>query len=561
MPNHRASATAADAGADRTLLEFYHEHYARNASKPAVSCVLPNGWSATLTYEEVDRASDNVAAWLREELNLTPGATVAVQAPNCLAFPVISKGIVKAGLIPTGVNPLYTARETANQLAAADAKALFVLDALAGELEQVLSVTGPITVITISVGDLFPRLRRRLINFMLRRVKKIVPSIPVSHTPLPQVFKVGATHAARVGREGVRRYTAHVRASDVVGYSFTGGTTGRSKGVVQTHAGLLASVDQMIEHLGTPWRDEEMRTLLVLPLYHVFGIGMMLQSAAQSGHVILIPNPRPLTNLRAAMEKFRPTFLPGVPTLFLNLLREDWFRAAAPGDLKLCLSGAAPLSRETQAQWQELTGMPIHEIYGMTESGAVTCTPLDGGDYTGTIGRPMPNIEARVVDACGSDAADGEPGELILRGPQIMRGYLNQPEETEQVLKDGWLYTGDVVIRSPEGILRIVDRAKDMVIVSGFNVYPSEVEAVVMRHPGVAECAAIGTADPSTGERVKLFVVAGDNPPTDDDILRHCREFLTGYKVPKEVVFVSELPKSPIGKVLRRELRSLATRL
>jgi long-chain acyl-CoA synthetase len=557
VKHHSASEAAIDGGADRTLVDFYHEHYARNAMKPAVSCVLPNGWAATLTYEDVELASDSVAAWLREELRLPPGATVAVQAPNCLAFPVISKGIVKAGLVPTGVNPLYTSRETADQLIAADAKALFVLDALAGEMEQVLGTTGSIPVVTVSVGDLFPKLRQTLINFMLRRVKKIVQPTPVPHTRFPQVLEVGAKYAARMGQEGIKSYTADLRASDVVGYSFTGGTTGRSKGVVQTHAGLLASVEQMVEHLGTPWRDHEMRTLLVLPLYHVFGIGMMLQSAAQGGHVILIPNPRPLTNLRPAMEKFRPTFLPGVPTLFQNLLKERWFQATAPGDLKLCLSGAAPLNRETQAQWQELTGMPIHEIYGMTESGAVTCTPLDGGDYTGTIGRPMPNIEARVVDARGTDAADGEAGELILRGPQIMRGYLNQPEETEKVLKDGWLHTGDVVTRSPEGILRIVDRAKDMVIVSGFNVYPSEVEAVVMKHPGVAECAAIGVPDPSTGERLKLFVVAGENPPTGDDLQQHCRELLTGYKVPKDLVFVSELPKSPIGKVLRRELRSL----
>lgn len=553
------SAAAPDNAPPRNLVDVYRTFAARNAGKPAVSCVLPNGMAATLSYDELEDASDRVAAWLREELGLPAGTVVAVQAPNILPFPVLSKGIAKAGMVVTGVNPLYTVREVAEQIEAAGAKVLFVLDALAGELEGVIARTGPIEVVTLSVADLFPPLKARLIDFMLRRVKKMVPDTPVPHRRFRDLLKEGRRHARRIGREGIDAYSAEIGPDDLVGLSFTGGTTGRSKGVMQVHGAMIASLEQIVEHLGGPWREgSEMRTLLVLPFYHVFGVGMLMQAAAQGGHVILIPNPRPLSNLRAAVGKFRPTYLPGVPTLFANLLNEDWFVAAAKEHLKLCLSGAAPLAPAVQQRWREKVGVPIHELYGMTECGLATCTPLDGGDYSGSIGRPLPSIEIRVVDEEGRDVADGEPGELLLRGPQLMKGYLNRPEETEAALAGGWLHTGDIVVRDDKGILRIVDRAKDMVIVSGFNVYPSEIEAAITEHPRVVECAAIGVSDEESGERVKAFVV-GDPGLDEEELRRHCRETLTGYKVPKHFEFVAELPKSPVGKVLRRELRDRET--
>ncbi|MFN3945394.1 MAG: AMP-binding protein [Allosphingosinicella sp.] len=543
-----------EASGPRNLVELYRGYAERNSGKPAVSCVLPNGMSATLSYDELEDAADAVAAFLREELKLPPRSVIAVQAPNCLAFPAISKGVVKAGMVPTGINPLYTVREVADQIEMSGAKVLFVLDALAGELEAVVARTGPIEVVTLSVGDLFPALKARLIDFMLRRVKKMVPATRVPHRRFRDVLKTGRRHARRVGR-GIDAYSAGIGPDDLVGLSFTGGTTGRSKGVMQMHGAMVSSIDQLVEHLGGPWRaGNEMRTLLVLPFYHVFGMGMMLQAAAQGGHIILIPNPRPLTNLKPAFEKFRPTFLPGVPTLFANLMNEEWFLPFAR-DLKLCLSGAAPLAPATQRRWRELTGVPIHELYGMTECGLATCTPLDGGDYTGTIGKPLPSIDIRVVDEDGNDVPDGEPGELLLKGPQLMKGYLDMPEETEKALAGGWLHTGDIVVKEPGGVLRIVDRAKDMVIVSGFNVYPSEVEAVITSHPKVVECAAIGIPCPEAGERVKAFVVAGDAGLTEEELRAHCREQLTAYKVPKQFELVADLPKSPVGKILRRELR------
>lgn len=544
-----------EADQHRTVIAFYRANFQRHADKPAVTCALPNGMSATLRYAELDRASDAVAAWLREELKLPPGSMIAIQAPNCLAFPVISTGIMKAGMVPTAVNPLYTVREVAHQLTASNAKALFVLDALAGELEAVLAATGPMPVITLSVADLFPRIKALLIDSVLRYAKKMLPPVRVPHTTFRDVMARGRAHAERLGNAGVEAFAAGIGPDDMVGCWFTGGTTGRSKGVVQTHRGLLASVSQLTAELGGPWQTHPMRVLLVLPFYHVFGVGMLMQSTNQGGHVILIPNPRPLTNLKAAVEKFQPTYLPGVPTLFANLLNQDWFLAAAKDHLKMCLSGAAPLAPATQARWREATGQPIHELYGMTECGLATCTPLDGGDHTGTIGRVLRNLEARVVDADGSDVPDGQPGQLILRGPQVMKGYLNQPEETAASLRDGWLYTGDIVTRDADGTLRIVDRAKDMVIVSGFNVYPSEIEAVITEHPGVLECAAIGVPDGEAGERVKAFIVARDPGLTADDIRAHCRVHLTGYKMPKHIEIVADLPKSPVGKILRRELR------
>jgi long-chain acyl-CoA synthetase len=540
-----------------TLVDFYRHYDAANGDRPAVSCVLPNGASATMSYRDIAEASDALAAYLREELKLPPRSVVAVQAPNCLAFPVISKAIVKAGLIPTGVNPLYTVREVADQLEAAKARALFVLDALAGELEGVEARVGRIPIVTLSVADFFPALKARLIDFVLRRVKKMVPRTPVPHVRLRDAMKAGRRHARRLGADGVRAYTADLTGEDLVGISFTGGTTGRSKGVMQTQAGMIASVTQLVEHLGGPWREEgaEMRTLLVLPFYHVFGVGMLLQAAAQGGHLILIPNPRPLTNLRAAVERFRPTYLPGVPTLFANLLNEAWFVEAAKDHLKICLSGAAPLPPAVQHRWRETFGRPIHELYGMTECGLATCTPFDGGDYTGTIGKPLPSIAMKVVDEEGREVPDGAPGQLLLKGPQLMKGYLDMPEETEKALAGGWLHTGDVVVKEPSGVLRIVDRAKDMVIVSGFNVYPSEVEAVITAHPKVVECAAIGVPCPEAGERVKAFVVAADADLTEEELRAHCRAQLTPYKVPKHFALVADLPKSPVGKVLRRELR------
>ncbi|ACJ00892.1 AMP-binding protein [Rhodospirillum centenum] len=539
----------------RTIPEFFRTCLPRHAAKVGLTCALPNGMTASLTWGDLDRWSDAVAAWLREELKLPPGSMVAIQAPNSLAFPVVCIGVMKAGLVPTAVNPLYTEREMASQLSASGARALFVLDALAGKLPGVLAKTGAMPVVRLSVSDFFPPAKAALINLVARHVKRLVPAFPVPHIPLRQVLTAGEAHARRLGRKGIAAYADGIGPDDMVTCWFTGGTTGRSKGVVTTHRGLLASLTQIQGTLNGPWTDAPMRTLLILPFYHIFGIGMLLQAADLGGHVILIPNPRPLTNLKAAVETFRPTYLPGVPTLFANLLNEPWFVAAAKDSLKLCLSGAAPLAPATQKRWMETFGQPIYELYGMTECGLASCTPLDGRDHTGTIGRILPSLESRIVDLQGGDVPDGEPGELILRGPQVMQGYWQQPAETAGALRDGWLHTGDVVVRDPDGTLRIVDRRKDMILVSGFNVYPSEIEAVITEHPGVTECAAIGIPDGQTGETVKVFVVARDPALTVDALRRHCRETLTGYKVPKQIEIVPELPKSPVGKILKRELR------
>ncbi|QJE73253.1 long-chain fatty acid--CoA ligase [Aerophototrophica crusticola] len=546
---------AGDMALPPTLVAFLEARCARYGARPAMRCALPNGMAGTLTFNQLAEASDAVALWLREELGLPHGAVVAVQGPNCLAFPVIFWGALKAGMVPTAINPLYTPREVSDQLKAAKARVLFVLDALAGKLDMVLEQAGPLPVVTFGIAEFFARPTRAFIHFMLRRVKRMVPPIPVEHRRFDDILARGQALRVRGGAERVRAYGEAVTGDDTVTLWFTGGTTGKSKGVVHTHRSLLASMALINHAFAEPWKTEPPRTLLVLPFYHIFGVGMMLQALELGGEIILIPNPRPLTNLKKSIERFHPTFLPGVPTLFANLANQDWFVPAAKPHLRLCLAGAAPLTPATQQRWRQVMGQPIHELYGMTECGLATATPLDGQDHTGSIGRLLPGLSARIVDAGGNEVPDGEPGELLLRGPQVMKGYLDQPAETAATLRDGWLHTGDVVVRDPGGFLRIVDRRKDMLLVSGFNVYPSEIEAVIAEHPGVLECAVIGVPDDATGEAPKAFVVARDPALTVDAVREHCKERLTNYKRPRQVEIIPELPKTPVGKVLKRELR------
>jgi long-chain acyl-CoA synthetase len=536
-----------------TLADFLRTGFVRGGDRPSVTCVLPNGMAATMSYAMLDRQSDAVAAWLRGPAGLQAGDIVAIQAPNCLAFPVILYGIIKAGLVPTAINPLYTEREVVEQLVLSRAKLLFILDVLAGGglLDGVLSRMGPLPVVTVSIADGFPLLQSLLIRLNLRYVRQVVKPVSAPVIPFSQVMRRGSG-CLPAGGTGV--YTAGTRPDDPASCWFTGGTTGRSKGVLHSNRSLLHSVGQIRHGLAGPWATEPLRTLLVLPFYHIFGVGMMLQAHDLSGHVIMTPNPRPLSNLQAAFEKFRPTFLPGVPTLFANLLEEPWF-AEASKSLLLCVSGAAPLAPAVQARWRQVTGLPIHELYGMTESGLASVTPMDGGDWSGSIGRILPGLESRLVDRDGQDVPLETPGELLLRGPQIMPGYLNAREETARVLVDGWLHTGDICSRDAAGTLRIVDRSKDMILVSGFNVYPSEVEAALAEHPGVLESAVVGVPDTRTGEAVTAFIVPRHADVTIERLLAHCRTRLAPYKVPKRLILTAELPKTPVGKILKRTLR------
>ncbi|WP_417456853.1 long-chain-fatty-acid--CoA ligase [Kordiimonas sp.] len=533
---------------------------AEHGTKPSVSCILPTGHSHTLTFADIGRDSDAVAAYLREDLGLKPGDVVAIQCPNTLAYPVLAFGILKAGLIVTNVNPLYTPDETNHQLKDSCAKVWFVIDVFGDRIKQSVEGTEVERVYTLSLVDLFPGLPRALLGFALKYVKKAVPK-QNSETAgtLASVLKAGQKRIAHGANVAAYRAGAGVETNAI--YQYTGGTTGRSKGAELTHGNVVSNISQANKRDDGLEREDGDHLMLVLPLYHVYALAVgMLNSMYTGTHVVLVPVPRPLSNLKPVFEKFNITIMPGVNTLYLGLLQEKWFVENPPKNLRLCFSGAAPLQPATAQKWEELTGAYIYEGYGLTEGTCVVSSmPFDRPPKRGTCGIPIPGTEIRIIDEDGNEMPQGEPGELLVRGPQIMRGYLNNPEATSlTITEDGWLMTGDVAVVDNEGYLSIVDRKKDMVIVSGFNVYPTDIEDVLTRFDRVAEAAVVGAPDDESGEKVVAYIVRKDQNLSEADVISHCREHLTGYKVPKVICFIDELPKSPVGKVLRRELRDMA---
>ncbi|RMD87172.1 MAG: long-chain fatty acid--CoA ligase [Alphaproteobacteria bacterium] len=535
------------------------EACAEYGSQAAFSIVLPNGWSASLDFATVDRLSDDCAWYLRRELGLAPGDVVAIQAPNILSYPIAAYGVFKAGLTLTGLNPLFTPAEARYQLADSGARALFVIDLAGDRLAETLEGTAVEHIVRLSVGDLFPAWRRALISASLRRQGRLgrftVPSLS-----LAQALRRGRRH----NRGPAADHLARDRAlDDVAMIQYTSGTTGRPKGAEISERNLLVNMTQGEHFTGDTMRrlrGEGATSLLILPLYHIYALIIGTMHATRYGtHVVLIPNPRPLSNLRPAFERFEITVLPGINTLFAELLRQDWFVANPPRSLRLCFSGAAPLAKETRERWQELTGCPIYEGYGLTEGTCViTSSPLHAEAKPGSVGVPIPGTEIRIVDEGGHDLPPGEPGEVIVRGPQVMRGYRGRAAETAETVRDGWLHTGDIGFLDEDGFLTIVDRKKDMLLVSGFNVYPAEIEAVLAAHPGVAEVAVVGAPDDRSGEVPWAYVVRTDPTLDADTLAQHAAAELTNYKRPRRYVFLDALPKSPVGKILRRELRDMA---
>ncbi|MFC4348413.1 AMP-binding protein [Kordiimonas lipolytica] len=530
-----------------------------HGAKSAFSCVLPTGHSHTMSYTELGEYSDAVAAYLREELGLKPGDVVAIQSPNTLAYPVLAFGIMKAGLVITNVNPLYTPDETNHQLKDSGAKVWFVIDVFGDRVQESIKDTSVSRIYPISLVDFFPGMKRHLLGFALKYIKKAVPDFGAEKAgSIHGVIRKGRKHLA--AGANIAAYREGAGLDDVAIFQYTGGTTGRSKGAELTHRNVVGNISQANHREGAFKAQPDDALMLILPLYHVYALAVGAINSMHLGiHVVLVPVPRPLSNLKPVFENFDITIMPGVNTLYLGLMQEKWFTSMPPSSLRLCMSGAAPLQPATADAWEKLTGAPIYEGYGLTEGTCVVASmPLDQPPRRGTCGRPIPGTEVRIVGEDGKDRPRGEPGELWLRGPQIMKGYLNNPEATDEAINDGWLRTGDVAIFDEEGYLSIVDRMKDMVIVSGFNVFPTDIEDVLTRFDRVAEAAVVGAPDDETGEKVVAYIVKADQDLTDDEVIRHCREHLTGYKVPKTVCFVDELPKSPVGKVLRRELRDMA---
>ncbi len=528
----------------RSIPETVWDAFGEFRDKPAFSCM-----GKTLTYREMQEYSEQFASFLQHHTNLQPGDRVAVQLPNLLQYPVVMFGILRAGMILVNTNPLYTERELEHQLNDAGAKALVVFANLADTAARVIHKTSVETVIVTDIADLHGFPKRPLINGVVRYLKRMVPAY---HFP----SQITMRRALALGRQQAPT-AVEVQAADVAVLQYTGGTTGVAKGAMLTHANIVANMHQTQERIGELNGIGVETYAAPLPLYHIYAFTIHCMMLVTTGnHNILIPNPRDLASLVSAIKPFRLTGFVGLNTLFNGLCHNNAFQSLDFSKLKITASGGMALTADVAQLWEKVTGCKVTEGYGMTETSPVISANFPSNIHPGTVGPAVRDTEVRVLDEAGTVLPVGQVGELEVKGPQVMKGYWQRPDETAQVMDDeGWLKTGDMAIIDEEGYIRIVDRKKDMIIVSGFNVYPNEVEDEVTQHPGVLEAAVIGVPSDKTGEAVKLFVVRRDPSLTIEDIISFCRERMTGYKVPHLIEFRDELPKSNVGKVLRRELK------
>lgn len=523
---------------------------------PAFTACMPNGMNGTLSFEEVDRMSDGFAVYLREVAGLESGDRVALQMPNGLGFPVAAFGVFKAGCVLVNVNPLYTADEMAKQFADASPSALVIVDMFADKVPAATRGHPIPNIIVTRVAEFLPALPRGIIGLVQRHWDKSVKPVEVPHIRLPDAIAAGRSHLEAEKIE-VDRYRQPVKPDDVAVLQYTGGTTGVAKGAMLTHANLLMNMSQTIELVPDFEKGREV-ALTALPLYHVFAFSLNLLAFYWIGaRNILVPNPRPLGSLKRAFENYKITWMSGVNTLFNGLTNEVWFTDSPPRHLKFASAGGMALQSSVAEEWERITGKPVLQGYGLTETSPVlTFEPL-GKQRAGTIGVPLPSTQIACLDENGQEVPVGQSGEIAAKGPQVMAGYWQKPDETAQVMQDGWFLTGDIGVMDEDGYFTIVDRKKDMVVVSGFNVYPNEIEECLATHPGILEAAVIGVPDDATGEAVKAFVTRRDQSLTEADIRAHCKAHLTAYKVPKQVVFRNDLPKSNVGKILRKDLRAV----
>jgi long-chain acyl-CoA synthetase len=556
---HYPSSIAAEIETPRYALlgEAPGDLAARRGPAKAFTTIMPNGMAASLSFTDVDRLSDAFAAYLHECLRLEPGSRVAIQMPNGLAYPIVAFGVFKAGCVLVNVNPLYTAAEMAHVFADARPDAIVAIDMFAEKLAQAME-SAPIRHVVLSeAASLFPAHSRLIIGSVQKYLRKEIPRPRFAAASFAQALAMGE-RKIRAGAN-VSAYVAGLEPASVACLQYTGGTTGVSKAAMLTHRNFSANVMQFLSLCGTEIAESD-HVLTALPLYHIYAFTVnMLGFFFRGAHNVMAPSPRPLTNLKPAFAKQPITFITGVNTLFSGLLNEAWFRDNPPPALRLSAAGGMALRQSVAQRWAEVTKSPVIEGYGLSEAAPVLTFNPTLRAKAGTIGVPMPWTEIRCVDEEGRDVAPGEPGELIARGPQVMTGYWNQPEETRIALREGWLYTGDIATMDHEGYFTIVDRRKDMILVSGFNVYPNQVEEVISQLPGVRECAVVGVPDASSGEAVKAFIVRSDPALDAEGVRAFCKTQLAAYKVPKQIVFRDDLPKSHVGKILRRDLRGQTT--
>ncbi|WP_315711034.1 long-chain-fatty-acid--CoA ligase FadD [Brenneria uluponensis] len=528
-----------------SLIELFENAVTRYADQPAFI-----NMGEVMTFRKLEERSRAFAAYLQNQLKLQKGDRIALMMPNLLQYPVALFGVLRAGMVVVNINPLYTPRELEYQLKDSGASAIVIVSNFAHTLEKVVYNTQVKHVILTRMGDQLSTVKGTLVNFVVKYIKRLVPKY---HLPGAISFRLALQQGRRL-----QYVKPDITNDDLAFLQYTGGTTGIPKGAMLTHRNMQANLMQAKAAYSPLLQEGHELVVTALPMYHIYALTVnCLLFVEMGGQNLLITNPRDIPEMVKEFSRYAITAMTGVNTLFNALLNNREFQQLDLSTLRLSVGGGASVQKTVAERWEKLTGHHILEGYGLTESSPlVTGNPYDLKHYNGSIGLPVSSTDVRIVGEDGNDVEPGEPGELWVRGPQVMRGYWQQPAATEDILKEGWLLTGDIVTADEQGFLRIVDRKKDMILVSGFNVYPNEIEEVVSQHPKVSEVAAIGVPSEFSGEAVKVFVVRRDPSLTEDELITHCRRNLTGYKVPRLFEFRDELPKSMVGKILRRELRS-----
>jgi len=540
----------------QNLAELCHLGKMAHGCRKAFTLVMPNGMNGSLSYTDVERLSDEFAVYLREVLKVSSGTRVAVQLPNSLIYPIVTFGIFKASCILVNTNPLYTVSEMIYQFNDSGAEVLITADLFGDKAAQVFGQTPLRHLIISRLPEFLPILPLLIAQGVLKYWHRRIPDTRTPHDSILEALSRGR-RAIKEKNIKVGSYYSSLSRSDLAVLQYTGGTTGVPKAAELTHDNLLSNISQIVK-FGEKDFDYQKETIITaLPLYHIFAFSVNFCTFYAIGsHNILCPNPRPISNLQRAFENYKITWISGVNTLFNALNREAWFTESPPKLLKAAISGGMALQSAVAEEFRRITGVSVVEGYGLTEASPVThFNPLDNAKPN-SIGIPMPDTEVELINSEGIECRVNEPGEILVKGPQVMRGYWQRPDETVKVLINGWLSTGDIGYKDLDGYYYVVDRKKDMILVSGFNVYPNEVEDALTRHPHVLEAAVIGVPDGAIGEAVKAFIIAKDLNPNEEELRSHCRSLLTNYKVPKYFEFVTDLPKSPVGKILRKELRA-----
>ena len=518
-----------------SVVNLFEESVAKYGDAIAYECM-----GKKITFNEVDQLSKKFASYLQNELKMKKGDRVAIQMPNCLQYPVALFGTLRAGMIVVNTNPLYTPREMKHQFEDAGVDAIVIVANFASSLEKIRPEIKAKHIIVTELGDMLGGLKGTIVNLVVKHVKKMVPaySLPKAIMWKSMMAKANAAKFQRL----------EMTLKDTAFLQYTGGTTGVSKGAELTHGNIVANMQQISEWMKPRLREKEEVVITALPLYHIFALTVNCLAMMKIGaHNVLITNPRDIPGFIKELSKHKFTVFTGVNTLFNGLMNNPDFTKLDFGSLKIAVGGGMAVQQATAEKWEKVTGTPLAEGYGLTETSPVaTCNPIDGTERIGTIGIPLPNTDVKIIDDLGNDLAVGERGELCIKGPQVMKGYWNRPDETEKVMDGEWFKTGDIAVMDADGFVKIVDRKKEMILVSGFNVYPNEVETGV-----------IGMPDEKSTEKVVAYVVAKDKSLTAEEVIAHCKENLTNYKVPREVYFADELPKTNVGKILRRKIKEM----